>query len=198
MSVITSTRTLRSWLPCTGGVVFVFVAICFAASRLAATKQDISELTALSAQLGEAAQIMCATTMAPEKSEALQDQQADLRQRVREAGMPALVQAELMSTARTAGLDVKEIQPVAAPGQARDKGGDASGSGYRVQVSGTYQQVAEYMLICRRQRLPARVRAFRISRPLTEQGRPAPLLTADITLESFQPADGTLRLARGS
>lgn len=198
MSVIAPTRTLRKWLPCTGGVLFVFGAICFAASRLAATRQDISELTALSAQLGEAARVMCASTMAPEKSDELQAQQEDLRQRVREAGMPALVQAELMSTARTAGLDVKEIQPVAAPGQGRDKGGEASGSGYRVQVSGSYQQVAEYMLICRRQRLPARVRAFRIIRPLTEDGRPAPLLTADITLESFRPADGTLRVARGS
>lgn len=189
--------SLRRWLPAAAGIAAVAGAAALAVDRSRSTERRIAEVVTLADRLNDAASIVCASTAPPDESRkdlALQD---DLRRRIREACMPGLVQAELMSTARKAALDVKEIQPVAPAMGLRGAENQATNPAYRVQVIGSYRQIADYMELCKRQRLPARVIGFRISRMNGEDGRPLPALTADITVEAYLPPADAVELAKG-
>jgi len=179
-------KQIKSWLPPLVGLGIVFVSAGYAWSIKTSAAKEIGQLRELGSTLDSAAQNVSSTMLSPEDARKLDEKEADLRRRMEDVKKPGLVQAELMASARKAQLDVREIQPIAASGKPM---GAALSScpNYRVSVAGTYQQIAEYMQMCKFQRLPVRVIGLHLGRQADEKGRPAERLTADITVEVFKP-----------
>ncbi len=175
-------KKIKVWLPPVAGLCLVFVSAGYAWSIKTSAAEEIDRLHELGCSLNNAAQDVQGA-LSPDEAKKLEDKDKDLRSRMDDAKKPGLIQAELMASARKAQLEVREIQPVAAA--AKTPG--APTASFRVSVTGTYQRIAEYMQLCRSQRLPVRVTALRLIRLTNEKGRPLEKLTADITVEAFQP-----------
>jgi Tfp pilus assembly protein PilO len=162
-----------------------------ALSRKAHAAQGIRQASELGDSLTAMATIAQDRTLGQADLRQLEALEKDLQARMADAREPSLVQAELMQSAGKAGLVLREIRP--APEVNRPGGKDTvpNYKRYRVSLTGTYRQVAEYMQLCSRQRLPARAVEFRV-RPV-EPGEWAEdvALIADITVEAFQPFDHT-------
>jgi hypothetical protein len=181
-----SMKQLKAWLPPIAGICAVFISAGYAWSIKTSTAKEIGQLHELGTTLDSAAQDVNSTMLSPEEVRKLEHIEADLRHRMADVRQPGLVQAELMASARDSQLDVREIQPIAPTGKIAGAAAPACPH-YRVSVAGGYQQIAEYMQKCKSQRLPVRVIGFRLGRPNDEKGRPTEKITADITVEVFQP-----------
>lgn len=177
-------QQIKVWLPSLAGVCLVFISAGYAWSIKTSAAQEIDRLHELGSSLNSAAQDVRGT-LSPDEVKTLEDKQKDLRARMDDATKPGLIQAELLASARKVQLEIREIQPVAAGA----KTSGASTANFRVSVTGTYQRIAEYLQLCRSQRLPVRVTALRLIRRTDEKGRPLEKLTADITVEAFQPVE---------
>lgn len=176
---------MKAWLPPLAGLCIVLVSAGYAWSLKTSTAQDIDQLRELGATLNSAVQDAQGTILSADECRQLEEREKNLRQRMEDVKEPALVQAELMASARKAQLNVREIQPIASaktPGMA-----EPSCPNYRVSVVGSYQQIAEYLHLCGSQRLPTRVTGLRIGRVADNNGRLSDTLTADITVEAFEP-----------
>lgn len=200
-------QVFRGWLPALFGVLAVLAASVYVVARQSAVREGITELRQLSDRLSEAAAIAQSTVLTSEKVALADARREELEQRIREAHMPGLIQAGLMDSAREANLNVREIQPAHAAQQRGDNGAAAFPS-YRVRVSGTYQQIADFMQICKTQRLPARVTAFHMTNETnqegeavlysaTREGTPRQILAAEITVEVFQLPHSAIKLVKG-
>jgi hypothetical protein len=179
---------LRDWLPAGAAVCAVVVSSGYAISRFSHASTRIHEVKRLGDGLCSISQRAQADFVDPAAAKAAQQENEDLLRRMEEATRPALVQAALMAAAHQAGLTIEEVIPM-LPAQAGQ--GSAIGKssvkypGYRVMVQGSYSQVADFMQLCRTQRVPMRTISFRITSSLDQKGRPTSGLKAEISVESF-------------
>jgi len=178
---------MRDWLPMIAAVCAVVAAAIYAHTRQAHAAEEMHEAQDLAASLSAAADLAASGTLSTQDIETLNTLQQDLEHRMADTLEPSLVQAELMKSAGIVGLVLRGISPLQRAYRAPDQNPAAAYPRYRVLVSGTYQQVAEYMQLCSRQRLPARVTEFHIRRAAGEDEMSATELNADITVEAFQP-----------
>jgi hypothetical protein len=176
---------IREWWPLAGALVALTIAITYAVSRSSQAAEGIQKASDLGASLSNAAAEVRDSTFAQEDVQRLTDQKHDLQQRLADARQPSLVQAELVKSAKEAGLTLREIQPIRSS-VAGKKESDGLPQ-YRLTMQGTYSQMAEYLRQCTIQRLPARVVTLDL-RPVRREGEEAARLTADITVEAFQSA----------
>lgn len=176
---------VRRWLPVAASIGALALASVYALSREKVAAEGIREMNYLGTTLSDAAQQARDGTRSREELGRLVAEKNDLQKRMAESLEPSLVQAELMKSAKEAGLTLREIQPVkatpesrvAVPGYPR----------YRIRAGGNYQQIAEYLQLCSRQRLPARVVEFSVRPPPQEDAAQSGALAAEITVETFQP-----------
>lgn len=179
-------NVFKPWFAPAISVCVVVLAAGYALSKQQRAAANIRELEHLAAQLSGVSGQAQASAMSPQDAKELRAQRQDLERRMEESAKPGMVQAELMASARKAGLDVREVQPIAAGSGANRAAGFRSSS-YRVSVQGSYAQIAEYMQLCKAQRVPARPTDFRVSPALQDSGGRAAGLRAEITMEAFQP-----------
>jgi len=175
-------QNIRNWSAPVLGLLAIVVAAGFALSRPYRLQKEINELATIGATLNQSAHNLERTVTSPGQRSELREKMQDLARRTEEARKPGLLQAELMQTARNGYLEVREILPVST-GQMDPSRAELPK--YRVSVAGNYRQIAEYMEACTRQRIPARVRSFRVSHATNPDGTPSGLLLAEITVEGF-------------
>lgn len=176
---------LRDWLPTGAAICAVVVSSGYAISRLSRASARIHEVQRMGDGLCTISQRAQADFVDPAAAKAAQKENEDLQNRMEEATRPALVQAALMAAAHQAGLTIEEVIPtVLAQGNPNGKS-SVKYPGYRVLVQGTYSQVANFMQLCRTQRVPMRTISFRITSNLDQKGRPTSGLKAEISVESF-------------
>ncbi|GMU33709.1 MAG: hypothetical protein HS101_17885 [Planctomycetia bacterium] len=175
-------QNLRNWSAPLLGLLAIVFAAGFAVTRPYRLEKEINELAMIGATLNQSAQVLERTVTSPEQRSELREKMQDLTLRAEEARKPGLLQAELMQTARNGHLEVREILPVSTGHIDTSR---AELPKYRVSVAGSYRQIAEYMEACTRQRIPARVRSFRVSHATNPDGSPSGLLLAEITVEGF-------------
>jgi len=175
----------------------ILVAAAYTTTRQSRAADQIRELSGLGAHLTKAASQAQAGVLTAAQSAELESRLADLQRRMKDSREPGLVQAELMSSARRAGLEVREVQPMNLPQKGSGQDGRTLYPAYRVSVEGRYTQIAQSLADCRRQQLPARAAAFRLGPVAEDDGgtspasaeapRTAPRLRAEITMEVFVP-----------
>lgn len=177
---------MRRWAPPIFGVSAVVAACVYTVTRQSRVDSGIRELETLSATLDQSAGVLEGAVITPEKQDELRRKKETLLARSEEVQKPGLLQAELMQSARDAHLEVREILPVTS-GQSNSKDGVLPT--YRVSVAGTYRQIAEYMEACTTQRLPARVKQFRVSHAISSDGKLTGMLLGEITVEGYSSRD---------
>lgn len=178
-------KQMRAWLPPLVGLCIVLVSAGYAWSLKTTAAQEIDQLQELGATLDSAVQSAQGIMLSPAECRQLEEREKNLRLRIEDVKKPGLVQAELMASARKAQLNVREIQPIAG---AKTAGAAVpSCPNYRVSVEGSYRQIAEYLHLCKNQRLPVRVTGLRMGRSADNNGQLSDTLTADITVEAFEP-----------
>lgn len=183
-------RHLREWLPAAVSIAAVLVAAGYAVTKTASAADEIREARELAWTLGSTADQVEKTAISPDQIEQLKARRKDLEHRMLEARKPGLIVPELTEAARTVGLDVREIQPARVTGPGAGGQNRPEYPRYRIMVHGSYRQIAEYMELCEQQRIPARVKEFRVARRTGgESAGSEAALTADIVVEAFQPAD---------
>lgn len=175
-------QDIRNWIAPLLGLFAIVIASGFAATRPYRLEEGINELATIGVTLNQSAQVLERTVTSPEQRSELREKMQDLTRRTEEARKPGLLQAELMQSARNGYLEVREILPVST-GQIDPSSAELPK--YRVSVAGSYRQIAEYMEACTRQRIPARVRSFRVNHATNPDGSPSGLLLAEITVEGF-------------
>lgn len=176
---------IRSWGPPAFGVCAIVASCFYAISRQSRVESGIRELETVGATLGRSAGVLKGAVASPERLKEIRDRKIDLTARKEDARKPGLLQAELMQSARNVNLDVREILPVASTSGTVQSTGEFVYPMYRVSVVGTYRQIAEYIEACSNQRLPARVKSFRVSVATGSDGKPRNALLAEITVEGF-------------
>lgn len=184
----------KRWLPVGLSALALTLAVLYALSRQMSAAAGISEVDTLGLTLSDTAELAREGTRTPEDLQRLTEEKNQLQKRMSESLEPSLVQAELMKSAKAAGLALREIQPVRELSTGPDA--PAAYPRYRILVSGDYQQIAEYLRLGGAQRLPTRVAELSV-RPTTEPTEQGGRLTADITIEAFQP-QYALKKASGS
>lgn len=189
---------LRDWLPAMLSVGCLGVTAWYATTKQGRAAEQIRRLAGLGADLSQASTRALGGVISPQAAQELQKQLDDLEQRMAESNKPGLVQAALMASARAAGLEVREVQPVTAAKGPSPKGAGLVFPAYRVLVEGSYSQIAEYLESTKRQRLPARAVAFRVAVVTNEKGQVVKQLSAEITMEAFAPPIPTAEAPGGS
>lgn len=179
---------IKEWLPAMTAVAAMIIASCYAVSRTALAAEGIHEVNDLAATLSETAKRAQTSTRSQDEIKELKARKEHLECRMADVMKPSLVQAELMQSASKVDLEIREAQLLADRGQVKQKEGSVRYPRYRILVSGTYRQIAEFMHLCSEQRLPARVTEFRLRRSEAAGPEEELKLTADITVEAFQPA----------
>lgn len=161
----------------------------YAVTKESRAAEGIRHANDLASALSQAAATVGQTTLSPEQIEELERQRDDLRKRVEDTGKPGCIAAELTETARKAGLVVRGIQPLDGTPQLAGQMPQTSSPVYRIVVEGAYSRIGEYMDACKRQRLPARTRQFRITRVKDGEIAGQVTLKAEIVVEPFRPRE---------
>ncbi len=177
----------REWLPAVLMTLSVLAAGYFASTRKTLAEERIQNLDALGLTLSESAAEACHRTILPQEQAEVSTARRDLQQRLADVLQPSLVQAELVQSAVAAGVTLKEISPLPAVLQSGRPGALPTYPRYRLRVQGTYRQVANYLDLCGRQRLPARVTGLILASRSMSEDLPPDQLSAEITVESFLP-----------
>jgi len=177
----------REWLPAVLMTLSVLTAGYFASTRKTLAEERIQNLDALGLILSESAAAACQRTILPQEQAEVSAARRDLQQRLADALQPSLVQAELVQSAVAAGVTLKEIAPLPAVLPTGRQAASPAYPRYRLRVHGTYRQVASYLDLCGRQRLPARVVGLILVSGSGSEDLPADQLSAEVTLESFVP-----------
>ena len=178
--------TIREWLPAVLVVCALTLTTSYAVLKKTSAAQDISELENLGALLSDAAELAENGALSQEETDRLTSQRKKLEDRMADTLEPSLVQAELMKSATKAGLVLREIYPTKQPGTSTARNKSTGYPRYRVLVAGSYTAISEYMQLCSRQRLPARVREFQVRPSPSEAGERSNTLVADIVVEAFR------------
>lgn len=182
-------RYLPNWGAFIAAIGLVISASTFAIASFHNAGKSIRRLTALGTALTETAQTVRDSTHTPEYAEGLLDRKKDLDARIVECGKPNLVVAEISENTRSVGASVLEIKPIDQPNAVTggsNKRASAVFPRYQVALVGTYQQIAEFMKHCTRQRLPVRVVDFVLTTTDYRSEKNELMLRADVTVESYQ------------
>jgi Tfp pilus assembly protein PilO len=179
-------RDVLSWLIPGASVCVVLLSAGYGFSKKGIAAEHIRDLSEVGTRLTEAADLVQLGAVRPDQALQIESQLKDLEQRMGESTKPGMVQGELVASARKAGLDLREVFPIAAMSGSPVKG-IVSYPSYRVMVEGSYQQISEFLQACQSQRVPARATSFRIGPAVDEQGKPRAGLKADMVMESFVP-----------
>lgn len=182
-------RYLPNWGAFAAAIGLVTTASTFAIASFHNAGKSIHRLTALGAALTETAQTLRESIHPPDYKETLLERKKGLDERLAECGKPNLVAAEISENTRSVGASVLEIKPIDAPRSthtAPDKAAGPAYPRYQVAIVGSYQQVAEFMKHCTRQRLPVRVVDFVLTMTDYRSEKNEPMLRADVTVESYQ------------
>lgn len=182
-------RYLPNWGAFIASIGLVISASTFAIASFHNAGKSIRRLTALGTALTETAQTVREATHSPEYAEALLERKKDLDARFVECGKPNLVVAEISENTRSVGASVLEIKPIDQPNAVShppSKRPSAAFPRYQVALVGTYQQIAEFMKHCTRQRLPVRVVDFVLTTTDYRSEKNELMLRADVTVESYQ------------
>lgn len=182
-------RYLPNWGAFVASIGLVISASTFAIAAFHNAGTSIRRLTALGTALTETAQTVRDATHTPEYAESLVTRKKDLDARIIECGKPNLVVAEISENTRSVGASVLEIKPIDQPNAAApaaNKRATVVFPRYQVALVGTYQQIAEFMKHCTRQRLPVRVVDFVLTTTDYRSEKNELMLRADVTVESFQ------------
>ena len=183
-------KHIKDWAPAAASICAVLLTAAYAVTRESRATDSLLDASSLASSLAEAAKTAEQTARSPEQIEEVSRKRADLEQRMEDSRKPGCIVAELSETARKAGLVLREIQPCSSV--SRPAGQPESHKEYpqyRIQVHGTYAQIAEYMARCGSQRIPARVREFRIGRVRGPETAEAGVLAAELVVEAFQPIE---------
>jgi Tfp pilus assembly protein PilO len=180
-------------LPAFAAAGAVVLATGFALSRKAHAAQGIRQASELGDSLSAVASIAQDRTLDQVDLRHLEALEKDLQARMADAREPSLVQAELMQSAGKAGLVLRETRPLPEVNRPGGKESSAGYLRYRVSVTGTYRQIAEYMQLCSRQRLPVRAVEFQVRPVEPGEWTEDVALIADITVEAFRPPDSTAK-----
>jgi Tfp pilus assembly protein PilO len=181
---------MKEWAPAAVSVCAVLLTAAYAVTKESRAADGIRDASTMASTLSDAARNAERTARSAQQIEELKQRRTDLEQRMADSRKPSCVVAELTETARNVGLVVREIQPSGNAGRAsgqQDQHIDYPQ--YRIRVHGTYVQIAEYMAQCGSQRIPARVREFRIGRVSGQEQVEAGKLAAELIVEVFQPLD---------
>ncbi len=181
-------KRLQVWLAPTASLCFVALAAVFTFSKQRQAAANIRELQRGGADLCQAAERARTGFVPAPEAARIAEAAHDLELRMAEAAQPGLVQAELMASARKAGLDIREVQP-ASPTHYAGKAAGPRYPSYRVSVQGGYPQIAEFMQICKAQRVPGRLTSFRLAPVVDETGKPINVLRAEIAVDAFRLSD---------
>ncbi len=182
--------SIKAWVPSLVACCAVILAGGYLFSRQAQAAAGIRELANIGAMLSSTALLVRSSTLSLADVEALEAREKELQDRMTDALEPSLVQAELMQAAKRAGLILREISPMRSGSPRTGRKGDSDAPRYRVLVSGSYKAIAGYMQHGCRQRLPVRVVECRLRRAVSSGVAGETRLTADLTVEAFQPHDG--------
>jgi hypothetical protein len=181
---------IRDWVPAAASICAVLLTAAYAVTKESSAADRIRDVGDLASTLTDAAKAAEKSARSSEEIAELKRKRTYLEQRMEDSRKPGCVVAELTEAARKTGLTVREIQPfsnnsraVGQPDQHKDY------PQYRIQVRGTYVQIAEYMDRCSSQRIPARVKEFRIGRTAGRELVEGPELTAELVVEGFQPSE---------
>ncbi|MCG8406445.1 MAG: hypothetical protein MI923_14705 [Phycisphaerales bacterium] len=173
--------TLKDWSPAAAAFCVVILAAVYAFSRQAEVAAEIREMDHLALTLTDTATDARRGTLSPEEIKEIQLQREDLETRMEDSRKPGIVVPQLSEAARSTGLLVLEIHPVKKRNRGQLRKGAPEYPHYEVLVQGSYQQIADYMQGCSKQRIPVRVIGFRIDRVEEASG-----LSAEIKVEAFK------------
>lgn len=182
-------RYLPNWGAFVAAIGLVISASTFAISSYHNAGTSIRRLTLLGNALTETAQSVRESTHPPEYATSLLERKKDLDARFIECGKPNLVVAEISENTRSVGASVLEIKPIDQPSASGHPANKAQSSvfpRYQVALVGSYQQIAEFMKHCARQRLPVRVVDFILTATDYRSETNEPMLRAEVTVESYQ------------
>jgi len=182
-----SISRLNRWLIAAASFSTVVVAGVFAYSTYQSTGASIERLTRLGTTLSETSRLARDAARAPLEQKTLLARNLELQSRIQDCAKPSLVVAEISENTRGVGASVLEIKPIDLPASIGPAAKPAAPvyPRYHVSIVGSYQQVAEFMRHCTRQRLPVRVAEFTMTRVNTPKGA-EPMLRADVVVESYQ------------
>jgi hypothetical protein len=176
---------VKDWIPAGLAIIAVLITAAYAVVKQTHAAEGIRDAGNLSAVITEASALAQRTVLTAAEIAELEARRSDLEQRRQDAGKPGFIVAELTEAARNGGLLVQGIQPIAE----QEKGSQDSPRcpQYRIRVQGAYGPIAEYMDRCKQQRIPVRVREFRLGRAAGSEAAAPGALVADIVVEAFQP-----------
>jgi hypothetical protein len=181
---------VREWIPAAASICAVLLTAAYAVTKESRAADGIRDASVLASSLIDAATAAEKTARSAGQVEELAQKRNDLERRMEDSRKPSCVVAELSETARKAGLTVRQIQPSGPVGRGavqQDQRKDYPQ--YRIQVHGTYAHIAEYMALCGSQRIPARVREFRMGRISGPEAAEDGKLAAELVVEVFQPIE---------
>lgn len=184
----TKFRNLPNWGAFVAAIGLVISASTFAISSFNNAGRSIRRLSTLGTALTETAQTVRDSTHPRDYAEALLNRKKDLDARFVDCGKPNLVVAEISENTRSVGASVLEIKPIDQPAvtNAQNKPNTVAYPRYQVALVGSYQQIAEFMKHCTRQRLPVRVVDFVLTMTDYRSEKNELMLRADVTVESYQ------------
>jgi len=182
-------RYLPNWGAFAAAIGLVVSASTFAISSYHNAGTSIRRLSSLGTALSETASTVRESIHPPEYAQTLKDRKKDLDTRLVECAKPNLMVTEISGNIRSVGasvLEIKPLDPLRSTGPASDKSATMPFPRYQVVLLGTYQQVAEFMKHCTRQRLPVRVADFILTATDYQSETNEPMLRAEVTVESYQ------------
>ncbi len=178
---------LKTWGPPVVSMCAVICAAGYAFSKKSMAAEVIQTLASLGTSLTAVANQAMEGVLSPSDTATLDAEKQELENRLRESRKPPHVVAAISETTRRVGADVLEIKPVVVTGASNPAADGTPFPHYEVTLNGTYRQIAEFLGVCARERLPTRAVSFLISRSDVPRGTNLPELRARITVESFQP-----------
>jgi hypothetical protein len=189
---------IREWVPAAASICAVLLTAAYAVTKESKAAERIRDVGELASTLTDAANAAEKTARSFEEIAELKRKRTYLEQQMEDSRKPGCVVAELTEAARKTGLAVREIQPFSGSRGSGQPDQHKDYPHYRIQVRGTYGQIAEYMDRCNSQRIPSRVKEFRIGRTAGSELAEGPELTAELVVEAFQPPEPEKPVNRGS
>lgn len=183
---------IQVWVPPVLAISAVLASANYGFSKRGIAAERVQELQQIGSRLSQASELVTLGTARPETLEEIKSLRQDFELRMSESIKPGVVQGQLVASARSTGLELREVQPVT------DLPGVQVFPAYRVSVEGSYRQISEFMQACKVQRVPARVVSFRVSPAVDAQGKPKGPLKAELVMESFVPKAAEPTNATGS
>lgn len=183
-------QAFRQWLLPGASLLALVVTGACALIAFSDTGSTLKQFDRVGEFLTDVAARAVAGTMTPQQVQAMEAQSLDLDQRMQDSRKPGLFQAQLVDAAGAAKLRVREIRPMpshSVTGGAATAADAAAFPVYRVLVEGGYREIAAFMDDVKRQRLPARVRGFRVMTVVRDPNSDVVSLPAEIDIEAYQP-----------